>query len=50
MTLTARFGLILLQWGRIHADAEGNRADNVLLYVFFGLQWGRIHADAEGVH
>ena len=37
----------LLQWGRIHADAEGFDACRASLDAD-RLQWGRIHADAEG--
>ena len=37
----------LLQWGRIHADAEG-LIEKQLILLQIQLQWGRIHADAEG--
>ena len=36
-----------LQWGRIHADAEGHDP-YPKVYLDSWLQWGRIHADAEG--
>ena len=39
--------MVLLQWGRIHADAEG-RPPDVPGAPSRPLQWGRIHADAEG--
>ena len=38
---------VKLQWGRIHADAEGHLVPPNLGRVDV-LQWGRIHADAEG--
>ena len=38
-----------LQWGRIHADAEGGVAQAACRAGTGSLQWGRIHADAEGV-
>ena len=37
----------LLQWGRLHAEAESRLTNVIKLSGAGPLQWGRLHAEAE---